>query len=498
MAKRSTESTAVNQLIELVATSKPLPADPSDDLMFSAPKRGKKLSGARMTSANPTIRGGGAVEPLPRSRAPQGTAQQTAAVSPQVRVSTARPARAVSIPPLATPIDEVTNPGPIASRVTRPSIPPPPLVRPSLQETSAFHYPAVPPAVTPSVRTIAPATMPVAAPFENGRPFAADATAIETRPSDPWEREIGTQQVVKPSDVKVIAGKVIGPMIVLVVLGVFIGGYFAFDGDGGKPREPRRHLPAQTEGARIMMAVTSEPPVGTVAVAAGNFEPVQAPEPVAAEPVAAEPAAPVPPRATAFVDVRIDSKPAGATVMLVDRGKTSFLGTTPVSAAVDPARRYELVFTYPDRATRLEAFDPSKTTRVAVALARMSSKDRKATAMAVDSVGDARPAAGARTERKAAKVSKPEPSGLDAALDGAIEKPAKPSGEGVLMVSSKPPCEIVIDGKSTGLTTPQRSITLPAGAHKVTLVNAPAGIKKTIAVKITRDQPTKLIQDFMK
>ena len=28
------------------------------------------------------------------------------------------------------------------------------------------------------------------------------------------------------------------------------------------------------------------------------------------------------------------------------------------------------------------------------------------------------------------------------------------------MISSKPPCEIVIDGKSTGLTTPQRAISL--------------------------------------
>ncbi|MBA3394838.1 MAG: hypothetical protein H0T89_19480, partial [Deltaproteobacteria bacterium] len=234
-------------------------------------------------------------------------------------------------------------------------------------------------------------------------------------------------------------------------------------------------------------------------------------EPVTAAPVAAAPVAPS--RATAFVDVRIDSKPAGATVMLVDRGKTSFLGTTPMSAAVDPARRYELVFTYPNRATRLEAFDPAKTTRVAVVLARMSSEERDAAATAVDSVV-ARPVAIAKAEpvarpkatpqstpsgkaAKVAKASKPERSGRDAA-DGAIAKPAKPSGEGVLMVSSKPPCEIVIDGKPTGLTTPQRAITLPAGAHKVTLVNATAGIKKTIAVKITPDQPTKLIQDFMK
>jgi hypothetical protein len=66
------------------------------------------------------------------------------------------------------------------------------------------------------------------------------------------------------------------------------------------------------------------------------------------------------------------------------------------------------------------------------------------------------------------------------------------------MISSKPPCEIVIDGKATGLTTPQRSIPLPAGTHKITLVNSAEGIKKTVSVQITADKPTKVIQDFMK
>jgi hypothetical protein len=54
MAK--TESTAVNELIELVATQKPLAADPSEDLMFRAPAR--TVSAPRMTSTVPPIRGG--------------------------------------------------------------------------------------------------------------------------------------------------------------------------------------------------------------------------------------------------------------------------------------------------------------------------------------------------------------------------------------------------------------------------------------------------------
>jgi hypothetical protein len=70
-------------------------------------------------------------------------------------------------------------------------------------------------------------------------------------------------------------------------------------------------------------------------------------------------------------------------------------------------------------------------------------------------------------------------------------------GSGTLMVSSKPPCEIWIDGKSTGLTTPQRAIPLSAGSHKVTFVNSSSNIHKTVPVAIKADQPTKLIQNLM-
>jgi hypothetical protein len=65
------------------------------------------------------------------------------------------------------------------------------------------------------------------------------------------------------------------------------------------------------------------------------------------------------------------------------------------------------------------------------------------------------------------------------------------------MISSKPPCEILIDGKPTGLTTPQRAIPLAPGAHKITLVNTAEGIKKTVSVQVTADKATKVIQDFM-
>jgi hypothetical protein len=65
------------------------------------------------------------------------------------------------------------------------------------------------------------------------------------------------------------------------------------------------------------------------------------------------------------------------------------------------------------------------------------------------------------------------------------------------MVSSKPPCEIAIDGVATVLTTPQRAIKLKPGKHKVTLFNLSRKIDATYEVVIESRRPTKLIRDFM-
>ena len=178
-----------------------------------------------------------------------------------------------------------------------------------------------------------------------------------------------------------------------------------------------------------------------------------------------------------LVDVRIDSKPSGATVMLVDGGKTSFLGTTPMMAALDRTRTYELVFSRKRRATLVQPLDPSRTQRVAVKLERA-----KRGAKAVEGV--------AAPKRKATRSS------FASVVDAPESNDA--GGEGVLMISSKPPCEIHVDGKPTGLMTPQRSLKLAAGKHKITLVNTAQNIRKTVSVKITAGKPTKVIQDLMK
>src|SRR5690606_6440455 len=67
---------------------------------------------------------------------------------------------------------------------------------------------------------------------------------------------------------------------------------------------------------------------------------------------------------------------------------------------------------------------------------------------------------------------------------------------GTLMLGAKPPCEIVINGKNTGLTTPQRSIQLPEGTHRVVLTNDQHGIKKSFKVNIKAGRTTRAIQDL--
>lgn len=529
MAEKNTESTAVNELIELVQGAQPLRPDPSDDLMFREARPKKKVSAARMTATVPPVRGAGPIEPLPRARTPHGTQPAPTLASAPVRVTTAPPARTPSIPPLTLDDgEEVTNPGParatgaspIAQRVTVPTLPPPvPPARPSgprpsLATTRDFAYPVVQP--TPPARsTPAPANMPVAAPFESG---SFGARMLADRGASWIESDIGTQQVAKTHDWKAIAGKLIAPMIVLVIAGIFIGGYFAFDGDGGKRRKPKA-----VEGPTISMAVTQDEPAAAPAAAApgdvaktddaapdeapaANDDAAKADAPANADgdatnaddaaATAAVAASPAPVMArpridpAKLVDVRIDSDPSGATVMLVDRGKTTFLGTTPMSAALDASRKYELVFSRERRATVTETLDPATQKRVSVKLRRASKKARAAAAKSEPAPKPAEVVEAPKPVRKSSRNT------IDTAT--LAEPKAAAKLEGTLKISTKPPCEIVIDGKHTGLTTPQRAISLPVGAHKVTLVNGEAGIKKTISVKIAADKPTTVIQDFMK
>lgn len=77
----------------------------------------------------------------------------------------------------------------------------------------------------------------------------------------------------------------------------------------------------------------------------------------------------------------------------------------------------------------------------------------------------------------------------------AVAAPAK-AGAAVLMLGSKPPCEIWIDGKRTGLSTPQRALKVSPGTHRIRLVNRQHKIDESFSVAARADAPVKAIKDY--
>jgi hypothetical protein len=69
-------------------------------------------------------------------------------------------------------------------------------------------------------------------------------------------------------------------------------------------------------------------------------------------------------------------------------------------------------------------------------------------------------------------------------------------GEGFLRLGSKPWTTIAVDGRDTGLHTPQTHIKLSAGVHRVTLSNAQFSIKETFSVDIKPGATETVIKDL--
>ncbi|HEX4422869.1 MAG TPA: hypothetical protein VH165_33365 [Kofleriaceae bacterium] len=222
------------------------------------------------------------------------------------------------------------------------------------------------------------ATIPLNAPHPRGR-------------NRNQEHLVGTIRVSRRSERQVMFGKLVLPMALLVVVGMLAGGYVAIRGERGVSRATRvapaaaSPEPAAPPAPAAVAPATPEPAAPAAAVQPAGAAPAAAdpsaatvtlpPAPASLPAVPPAPVAPVPvppaagqPSAPALVDVRINSQPSGATVMLVDRGKTQLVGNTPISAALDPSREYDLVFSYPGKPTHLEHINVGTTPRVSVTL----------------------------------------------------------------------------------------------------------------------------------
>ncbi len=284
---------------------------------------------------------------------------------------------------------------------------------------------------------------------------------------------------------------------------------------------------APAPAAQATAAVATDPATQANAAVVGDPA-AQASAAVAADP-AAQAAAPAPQPA----GVRVRSQPSGATVTLLDSGKNWELGKTPFAVTLDRTRSYEIIVAMPGYDTKVvqieaEANDvsvaltPTAGTAAAAAAVAPAAPAAPATAEATKPATTDEPAAKAepetataepstKSERKRSRSRSKSTASIEKSTEKSAEKStgkasdaprarvaaAESAGSGTLMVSSKPPCDIAIDGKVTSLTTPQRSIKLAPGKHKVTLINAKFKVNKTFEVNVEAKGATKLIKDFM-
>ncbi|MCU1277670.1 MAG: serine/threonine protein kinase, partial [bacterium] len=100
-----------------------------------------------------------------------------------------------------------------------------------------------------------------------------------------------------------------------------------------------------------------------------------------------------------------------------------------------------------------------------------------------------------KAPKKIASADKtPEPK---APVDKAADKSSAPSGgDGWLRLGSKPWTNILVDGKETGLHTPQTHLKLGAGSHRITLTNPQFSIKETFSVDIKSGETETVIKDL--
>ncbi len=457
-----TENTAVNRLIEQAHT-RTLDAD---DALFSSPPSRKTLPrpfpGRIDVSADPPA-------PLPRNRIPASTQTHLAAAPPAPRLADLEDSGLLQVD------DDDDMPVTVSEEPIRPIAARPSALGavPGLDE-AAWYEESI---GVDRLDEASLGTRVVARPNRArsmlwlSAAFAAGlvATAVVAWPG----RSATVPKAAAPAVIaRQPAATVVAPAVAPTVVAV-------------------EAAPAVVEPAVVEPAVV-EPAVVEPAV----VEPAIV-EPAIVEPAVVEPAVPVP------VTVALDSEPRGATVLLVDGSTTVTLGVTPLAHPLEPTRSYELMFTLAGHKSALVSVDPGASARVSVdmksATVAMEPAVAKAAPRAAPAVAKVVAPRGAKVEpRKAEPKAKPAPKAAPRVTKAEPVKPAAGGKGGVLMLGAKPPCDIFIDGKATGLKTPQRAIKVSPGPHKVTLVNRENRITETFTIDVKAGVPTKIVKDLTK
>jgi len=298
----------------------------------------------------------------------------------------------------------------------------------------------------------------------------------------------------------------IGAGALVLAGGIGVAAYIAMSGpDVSKATTASASTAARPAAATQKKAAAAPAP----APMATRAPPAAAPAP-AADPVD------VPEGGVVLARAHFASTPAGATVTLVMNGKPVVLGEAPVDAQLDPNKPYQAMFTMPGHGTVLRdiTFDGSEEIAIAADL------DNPAPA-AAPAVAEVAPIADEpAAEEPAVEAAAPAPapkhherhaarrthhrtksraarrSHRSASRKATREVASRSKNSGILMINSKPPCGIVVDGHSTGKKTPAPRLSLSAGKHTITLVNRTYRIKKSFKVTIRAGAKTRVLKDM--
>ncbi len=217
-------------------------------------------------------------------------------------------------------------------------------------------------------------------------------------------------------------------------------------------------------------AAVEAPPIVMAAAPAEPTPPIVAAEPVAAEPVAAEPVAVVEPATT---DVPTDSL---------------WQPTKPQPTIAPPSETIESEPELEPAPTAAPTSQRAAKRAVKRAAKRAAKRTKREKQVAI-------------VEKTRPEKTRPEKTIAIAAAKpmkiGSTTVATKDTGAGKLTIVSTPSTLIYVDGRNTGMMTP-KTLSLPEGNHKITLLSPKDRIAKTISVEIAAGSSAKLTKDFTK
>lgn len=191
------------------------------------------------------------------------------------------------------------------------------------------------------------------------------------------------------------------------------------------------------------------------------------------------------------VRVRVTSEPSGGEAVLTRGSERRTLGRTPIDVTLENdgspwnveinKSGYEA---YAQPIT-IEGGSDAQTVR-AVLSRKASSADEAAPALAASEPPRSATRASSSSESAPSRESS-APSRESSSASSRDSSGEGGSGQGTLRINSRPWSQVTIDGRAIG-NTPQMNVALPAGNHRVTLVNPEFNLKKTLTITIKPGQ----------